>query len=786
MQNDLIVFPTSRAIRDYISGFVDIHGFLPYLTTMGEFFKNSIIIPNKTFIDDEKRFLLLSQASKEIDLQKLAISKNFTTFLKQSEYIFRFFDELSSEMVDIEQLKVVDVYEEYIEHLSILQMLLYKYNELLDLHNLVDKTNLANNYKINTIFLSTFDKITINVYGYMTKFEIKLIKEISKLVQINLIFETNSYNIKYLKTIDFSNFDIQSNMKINYDVTNKSIVSSQINNINNNNTIIKGFSTRIDQIAFVKKSIYDMVEKKRILPQNIVVITPDESFAQVLKVFDDEKYFNFAGGIPITQTLFFKKLNAIMEYLSKSDYKSIQKLRFYNIDLQVLNKEILPFLNKQIQSVQLQLLFQLLNLDDLDNELKNKLNDSIYKMDVLFFKSNEKITLAQGLKLLFDNISLLSLDDVAGGKITVMGLLESRGVRYEGVIIVDFNDDIAPKVSVKDKFLSTHIKELASLPTHIDRENLQKYYYKMVCDGAQELYISYVDNDQAKISRFASEIFDTLPIGLNDEEYKHILYSSKQIESKESEYLIDINLATQKFSATSLKDYLECKRRYYFKHIQKIKEHNISLMPKGGEVGTLIHTLLQNLFTNNKYFSTQDDFDKALFSEFNIIKNSIKHPSLKLELQIWEKKLRFLSALEMRRIKEGFQVAFLEKGFNINHKGINLTGKIDRVDIKDGKFYILDYKTSQSLKIDTLKTYATSSDFQLEFYFLALKDSGVEEVSYYDLNKIKILKEEVLDEKLNLLDTILESLYTTTVDFCKTDKLSNCLYCTYKIACGRE
>ena len=35
-----------------------------------------------------------------------------------------------------------------------------------------------------------------------------------------------------------------------------------------------------------------------------------------------------------------------------------------------------------------------------------------------------------------------------------------------------------PKVSVKDKFLSTKLKQLANLPTQFDRESLQKYYYK--------------------------------------------------------------------------------------------------------------------------------------------------------------------------------------------------------------------------------------------------------------------------------------------------------------------
>lgn len=49
-------------------------------------------------------------------------------------------------------------------------------------------------------------------------------------------------------------------------------------------------------------------------------------------------------------------------------------------------------------------------------------------------------------------ISQLSLSDVGGGKVTVMGLLESRGLCFDGVILVDFNEEFIPKRSVNELF----------------------------------------------------------------------------------------------------------------------------------------------------------------------------------------------------------------------------------------------------------------------------------------------------------------------------------------------
>ena len=52
------------------------------------------------------------------------------------------------------------------------------------------------------------------------------------------------------------------------------------------------------------------------------------------------------------------------------------------------------------------------------------------------------------------------MDDVRGGKVTVMGVLETRGVRFEAVVIVDFNEGVVPATSSKDQFLNSQVRAL--------------------------------------------------------------------------------------------------------------------------------------------------------------------------------------------------------------------------------------------------------------------------------------------------------------------------------------
>ncbi len=53
----------------------------------------------------------------------------------------------------------------------------------------------------------------------------------------------------------------------------------------------------------------------------------------------------------------------------------------------------------------------------------------------------KKILLKDAYKILHQKISQITLDDVNSGKITVMGLLESRMINFDAVIICDFNEN---------------------------------------------------------------------------------------------------------------------------------------------------------------------------------------------------------------------------------------------------------------------------------------------------------------------------------------------------------
>lgn len=777
----LLVFPTSRAIRDYISKQKSNNTLLPLILTIDEFLKKSISLSNLKYCEEEHRVLFLNEAIKNIDIKKLGISDNFTKFLKQSDYIYRFFLELASEKVEIEEIQNVDTYDFYLEHLEILKAIKKKYIEILENNSYVDKINLDKHYEINENFLDKFQDIELHFEGYFTKVEFEIVGKISQKIDTKIIFYSNSYNQKSLEVFKNLNINLKIDYKYKIDLTNKIIIDEEEIKSLLENYEIKGFSSRLNQIAYIKSCIEKSV-LNGVNPKDIALVLPDESFVSSIELFDDERYFNYAMGKSIKNKELYQISNAIYLYLSEDEEKNISNISYLKIDKEFIDKSIKPFWNKVTNKELFVSITDFIKQKEKNIELIEKYDELLYKLNITLFSNENKILLKDVYKIFLQKLSSITLDDINSGKITVLGLLETRAVPFNTVIICDFNESYIPKISVKDKFLSTRLKQLANLPTQFDRESLQKYYYKRLISSSKNVFISYVNSETNQISRFANELFEkNIATDTNDSFYKHILYDNHKISYFDEDIISKIDLTKFIWSATSFKNFLECKRRFYLQYILKINEHTISLKPKGYELGDIIHSILEDYYSKDNKNSIEELF----------LKYKSSNPFLTLDLEVWKKKLLNFYEFDKQRLKNR-EIIMIEKEFNCSFNNINIKGIIDRVDKFEDNYEVIDYKTSSTLSVDTLKTYEKSVDFQLEFYYIALqqlfKNSNIK-AFYYDLNECLLKEEIAIQEKLELLSSKfdeLKELSKNEISFLKCEDKSNCLYCAYKIICNRE
>ncbi|MEA3315352.1 MAG: PD-(D/E)XK nuclease family protein, partial [Campylobacterota bacterium] len=258
----MIVFPTTRAIREYINIQKNKNQFLDKIITIGNLFELAIRDKdNRKLIDKDLKIIYLKEVINRVDISSLGLSDNFNSFLKQSEYIFRFFNELATEYIELDTLLEYDTYILYSDHIEVLKYIYKEYVELLEENGYIDNFMIPNSYVINEEYISQYPKIEIHLEGYLSKFEFNIIKDLSKISTIIIKLNLNEYNKKNIKLFDFIEDELEVNYSYDIDLTNKNILNKNpIDKITQDITI-SNISSKIEQIAFIKYQITNMINK---------------------------------------------------------------------------------------------------------------------------------------------------------------------------------------------------------------------------------------------------------------------------------------------------------------------------------------------------------------------------------------------------------------------------------------------------------------------------------------------------------------------------------------------
>ncbi len=776
------VFSTSRGVREFYANYKAKSSILPKAITIAEFESKAVFVKNRTFIDDDSRLLLLREALNFQEYKKLQFSSEFMTFLSHSEYIFKFFDELSSENIEIDRLKEFDMYALYDEHLEALEILRHRYITLLDKNSFVDRLNLSSLYSINEDYLKNLGGIELELDGFLSNFEIQLFLKCSKIVPFYIDLKLNRFNQKILTSFKKIGFDLDTGNAYKLNLSEKTISTCREIPKENIEADIKLFQVRLSQIGFLFSSIQRFI-KEGLEPKDIAVVLPDESLVPFLKEFDKFKNLNFAMGNSYKSSMLYKRVEAIELYINIA--KDEQKLRLKRLGItdDLLKKVQKIWKKKENQNEVVEILNEILSLDESEKEL-DLFNEEIFRFSI-FLSKLEKLNLEQIFRLFLKRLKEQTMDDTRGGKITVMGLLETRGGNFRGVIVPDFSDDFVPRRSQKDLFLNTQIRKNTGLPTKEDRENLQKYYYHRLFENAEKLAISAISNETTMPSRFLDELGLRYKEGVQDDIYNTLLFrNSKSYTPKAREIpKLSYRLDSQSLSATKLNTLLSCKRRFYFKYIERIEEPNNVLESSNAQIGLKLHKALERVFSRD--IANMDEAKIYAFLRDELF-NSYADELEEFELESWMVRLKSVVANEKRRFDEGYRVYANELSLNSTLEGFKITGKIDRIDKKDDKLYIIDYKSGDIDKLLKQKI-ENMTNFQLEFYYLLAREKGrVDEVYYYDLKEASLKSEYNLQEKIEKLKTVLKSYKEPISSFEMCEKQSACLYCPYKKLCLRE
>ncbi len=363
-----------------------------------------------------------------------------------------------------------------------------------------------------------------------------------------------------------------------------------------------------------------------------------------------------------------------------------------------------------------------------DNAL---LLEQLYKFYTLFNQLKDLcanfsyINNLKSFKQLFKQLLTTETLDFQGNPIEgiqIMGMLESRLLDFETIIITSVNEGVLPSGKSNNSFIPFDLKIKNGLPTYKEKDAVYTYHFYRLLQRAKNVYIVYNTEPDALEGGEKSRLITQL---LTDEnrtditEYiatpqiRSVTREKETISKTKSLIALIQEKAKKGFSPSSLSNYIRNPIDFYKQNLLNINDVlqvEETLAPN--TFGTIVHDSLEELYTpliginltvgllngikKNIPKIVSLNFEKT-YKEGNISsgKNYISfHVILKYIQTFIDAEVKSLAdhCIKIIALEQSLSVPLKVNGLDFP---IILKGKLDRIDEYDGITRIIDYKTGK-------------------------------------------------------------------------------------------
>ena len=287
----------------------------------------------------------------------------------------------------------------------------------------------------------------------------------------------------------------------------------------------------------------------------------------------------------------------------------------------------------------------------------------------------------------------------------VMGVLETRALAFDNVIITGFNDELYPGRATGNSFIPYTLRRGFDMPTSERQDAIFAYNFYRMLTYAKRVWLitnSSVDGQHSgEVSRYMQQL--TLQYGI---EVKKIVVTNQLVLSQNADIqpiAKDERLQNlHKLSATALTTYLTCQKRFYYQYVLGLQEPQADerVLVSDRTLGIVLHATMQHLYQPfvGKNL-TQQDIQTLLHQvQDDVFWYAL--PSLH-DLQgdqLAERVVRtyVIQTLNYDYTQTPFQYLaselYLKRTLHLEGRELLFHGVVDRVDSKAGQTRIVDYK----------------------------------------------------------------------------------------------
>ncbi|RZL46419.1 MAG: PD-(D/E)XK nuclease family protein [Pedobacter sp.] len=366
----------------------------------------------------------------------------------------------------------------------------------------------------------------------------------------------------------------------------------------------------------------------------------------------------------------------------------------------------------------------------------NRLQDTLqHHID----KYQKDIELSFVLSLIQKSLSAIAVPlegDPLNG-IQIMGLLESRNLNFDRVIILGLNEGVVPQASTGTTFIPDSLRRAYDLPVLENQDAISAYMFYRLLQRSQNIEFVYnsltEESNSGEPSRFIKQLEYESGFNFHHKELQLTVKTELKrdevvIKSEKVQQVLNRYLTGQKYlSASALTTYISNPIDFFYKYVAGIEEpKEVEETVEAYKVGLILHDVMEQFYAQLKTIDPEitaerikekrEDIPKLIMQGFALVlyENRNVHVQLNgMQKVIYAIVLEYINIILKQDTEDApFTLIGLEQKGNVSFsfeangttQQVKLYGIIDRVDLKNGIYRIVDYKTgSDKLKYSSIE-----------------------------------------------------------------------------------
>ena len=358
------------------------------------------------------------------------------------------------------------------------------------------------------------------------------------------------------------------------------------------------------------------------------------------------------------------------------------------------------------------------------NRMKEIMQDAGIEMKIdTYFRLLKRVT---------DTITIPFRGEPLSG-LQIMGVLETRALDFDRLIILSVNEGIFPLRKAANSFIPYNLRRGFGLPTYEHQDSVWAYHFYRLIYRANHVSLLYDTRSNGlqtgEVSRFVHQLHYHYEVPLQNKLVVYNVSSAKTpaLQVKKTDEVMQRLNAFHKggnraISASAVNTYLDCPLKFYFSVVEGIQEEEeVSETIESNVFGSILHKVMEELYMPLCGKIVTADLLKAIKKDTPVLTGAIARafaeiffmsdvvrPLTGQNFLIGEMIRKYVEKILERDSKlTPFRYIESERKINRlftlgdNRTEIQLKGFIDRIDEVRDAVRIIDYKSGSGTSVFT-------------------------------------------------------------------------------------